>query len=95
MGISERFLRGYQGPYGGTKESEFWRPVKMALASVVVVTIMLLALVLMAIAAGDFVGPILLIGATLLITAKRPVGIGWTDREVRQQEDQHRLDMPG
>lgn len=68
------FWPGLIGPYGGTKESEFWRPVKMSIACLVIFTTMLLTLVLILVLASDFVGPALLIAAVLLATAKQDVG---------------------
>lgn len=68
------FWPGLIGPYGGTKESEFWRPVKMTIACVVIFIVMLLVLIGIVLLAGDFTGPMLLIPAVLLAIAKQPVG---------------------
>jgi hypothetical protein len=65
---------GLIGPYGGTKESEFWRPVKMAIACVFVIVIMLLVMLIVLALAGDFTGPVLLIGAVLLTIAPQQLG---------------------
>lgn len=52
---------GLIGPYGGTAESEHRRPVLMALTAIGVLAAMLLGLVPLALACGDFLGPVLLI----------------------------------
>jgi len=68
-----RGMGGLIGPYGGTKESEYKRPMIMALTAIAILFLMLLGLVPTFLLAGDFLAPVLLIAVTLLSRQKAPV----------------------
>lgn len=60
------FLTNMFGPYGGTKESEFLRPLRMGMAAIVIAAVMLLLLIAAAMLCGEFVGPVIVLVTSLL-----------------------------
>lgn len=67
-----RNLSGLIGPYGGTKESEFRRPITMTVAAIGVLTVMLLLLVGAVLLCGQFIGPVVLLITSLLSRNQQP-----------------------